>query len=524
MLSRIQPLLDILKNVFKARKGRPVALVLLLVLLLANLVSEWPAELPQNPWIVKAGEWLPTPFKGVRQGLFDQYQRHFPRQPESQPVTIVAIDESSLASIGQWPWPRNKLAALIDAINARKPLAIGLDIYMPEADQTSPDKVAANLAPAYAALATELKAIPTHDTQLAASLHAAPTILGAAAFDQAAYTTSTDLGATPVQVLSGNPLQYAKHFDNVLASLPELQSAAHGEAMLSVALEQGVVRRIPLVLGLGPKLVPGLAMEMLRVATGSATVDVRAGKTGIESVAVADAVVPTQTAGEIWLHFAPFAKTRDRYVSAKSVLDGSVDPARLENKLVLIGLTGAGLNDMRTTALGELVPGIEIQAQVIESIFDNHLLLRPPWLKWFESGLILVMGSLMIWYVPNANSRLAVLLRHVPKAKEMLGLLCNLLLLSSGFLVFSRYGYLLDAGSVFVVLSVVLGSLVSSALVEIEQKRKDEEAVAQSKREADAFLAGQRSSIRPESATFRTTVGKAKRPRLGRASIKRRSM
>ncbi len=71
---------------------------------------------------------LPDSFKTARQLLFDQYQRHFPRIPAAQPVTIVEIDEETLASVGQWPWPRNRLADLIDAIAAQKPLAIGLDI------------------------------------------------------------------------------------------------------------------------------------------------------------------------------------------------------------------------------------------------------------------------------------------------------------------------------------------------------------------------------------------------------------
>lgn len=205
---------------------------------------------------------LPDSFKTARQLLFDQYQRRFPRVPIAQPVTIVEIDDETLSAVGQWRWPRNRLAGLGGAIAALKPLAIGLDIYMPEPDQTSPDKVAGNLPKSAAALAAGLRALPSHEAILARSLRAAPTILGAAALDHATFTTRTDLQRAPILVHGVDPLGSVRRFGYVLASLPELQSAAHGQALLSVALEQGVVRHILLIVGLGDKLVPSLPMEM----------------------------------------------------------------------------------------------------------------------------------------------------------------------------------------------------------------------------------------------------------------------
>src|SRR6202000_2296051 len=138
------------------------------------------------------------------------------------------------------------------------------------------------------------------------------------------------------------------------------------------------VRRIPLIMGLGNKLVPGLPIEMLRVATRSPMVEVFSGaSSGVSAVGVADVQVPTQPDGEIWLHFASIHSTQNRYVSARDVLEGKVDPDRIHNKLVLVGLTGTGLPDVRATPLGEQVPGIEIQAQIIETIFDGRFLQRP---------------------------------------------------------------------------------------------------------------------------------------------------
>ena len=464
-----------IRNLLRAVQGRPVALVVLFGLSLLNLCSEWPSDIPRPAFVDTLDEALPDSFKTTRQILFDQYERHFPRIPTAQPVTIVEIDEETLATVGQWPWPRNRLASLIDAIAALKPLAIGLDIYMPEPDQTSPDKVAGNLPKAAAALAAGLRALPSHEAILARSLRAAPTILGAAPLDHAAFATSTDLLSAPILVHGTDPLGHVQRFDYVLASLPELQAAAHGQAMLSVALEQGVVRHIPLVMGLGEKLVPSLPMEMLRLATGSSAIDVYADASGVQAVGVADVQVPTQPGGDIWLHFASLRSTLNRYVSARDILQGTVDPERFRNKLVLVGLTGTGVTDMRTTALGELVPGIEIQAQVIETIFEGRFLRRPIWLKWAESAFIMIFGLLIIWYVPRTQSRFAVFLRAVPKGSTVLGIFLHLLNLLCCFFIFMRFGLLVDAASIFIILSAVMGCFFAPALLHAGARGRTEE-------------------------------------------------
>ncbi|WP_258194496.1 CHASE2 domain-containing protein [Paraburkholderia sp. BL18I3N2] len=472
-----------IRRLLRRAQGRPVALALLFGLSLLNLTSEWPSDIPRPAFVDALDAALPDSFKTARQILFNQYQRHYPRVPTAQPVTIVEIDEETLANVGQWPWPRDRLAALVDAIDALKPLAIGLDIYMPEPDQTSPDKIAAALPKSAATLAAGLRALPSHEAILARSLRAAPTILGAAPLDHAGLGARTDMRSAPILVHGADPLDSVQRFDYVLASLPELQAAAHGQAMLSVALEQGVVRHIPLIMGLREKLVPSLPMEMLRLATGSSAIDVFADTSGVQAVGVADVQVPTQPGGDIWLHFASIRSTLSRYVSARDVLQGSVDPARIRNKLVLVGLTGAGVTDMRTTALGELVPGIEIQAQVIETIVEERFLRRPIWLKWAESAFIMTFGLLIIWYVPQRQSRFAVFMRTVPKGSTVLGLLLHLLNVLCCFLIFIRFGLLVDAASIFIILSAVMGCFLTPALLHADEPGRRENAPAQRREE-----------------------------------------
>jgi adenylate cyclase len=220
-------------------------------------------------------------------------------------------------------------------------------------------------------------------------------------------------------------------------------------------------------------------MEMFRLATGSSAIDVFADSSGVQAVGVADVLVPTQPGGDIWLHFASIRSTLGRYVSARDILQRKVDPERIRNKLVLIGLTGAGVTDMRTTALGELVPGIEIQAQVIETIFEGRFLRRPTWLKWAESAFIMAFGLLIIWYVPRKDSRFAGFIRAVPKGTAVVGLLLHLLNLLCCYYIFIRFGLLVDAAAIFIILSAVMGCFFSPALLHAQEQARAEAIQAQ---------------------------------------------
>lgn len=174
-----------------SEKGRPLAALVLLSSCLLMLLADWPSWWSPLPRPVSAAaNWLAGSYSNGRHFLFDRYQRESPREVSSQPVTIVAIDEKSLATLGQWPWPRHRLAALIDAIGQHGPAAIGLDIYMPEVDQTSPNEVARTLRDGHPELAAQLMALPGNDEVLARALRRTPSVLGAAGFDFKTFTTS----------------------------------------------------------------------------------------------------------------------------------------------------------------------------------------------------------------------------------------------------------------------------------------------------------------------------------------------
>ena len=484
-------------RVFLYRRGRLAALLVLVLFAALMLAGAQRAPRPQAvPGIDAVLSVLGLPAAGVRQLLFDGYQRAFPRQRQAQTVAVVGIDENSLKAIGQWPWPRSQLADLIDAIARYQPAAIGLDIYMPEADQTSPEQVARRLGPDQAALADALRLLPPHDARLAQALHAAPTVLAAAGFNFATYSTTSGLQITPMRLHGDDAVSYLDRFPQVLASLPQLQLAAHGQALVSVR-DDAVIRRIPLASAVGQVPVPSLAMEMLRVATDSSAIELFADRHGVRELRVADLTVATQAGGDVWLHFAPEAQgAQSRNISAVELLAGRVSGDALQSKLVLIGLTGSGLNDRRVTPLGESVAGIEIQAQLLESLLDGRMLLRPWWMPQLELALLLGLGLLMVWWVPPALARTDANGVRLPRRVGGWVVLVCAALVVGGFWLFRSQGWLFDGAGMSLAFAGVLASLVSSSTLEVQRDNRRLAAAEYALRVQAARLAGEMEAAR----------------------------
>src|SRR6202040_3666806 len=70
----------------------------------------------------------PAPVEELRVRTFDTFQRIDPRAKTARPVTIVDIDEKSLAKLGQWPWPRTRIADMIANLSRLGAVAIAFDI------------------------------------------------------------------------------------------------------------------------------------------------------------------------------------------------------------------------------------------------------------------------------------------------------------------------------------------------------------------------------------------------------------
>jgi adenylate cyclase len=418
----------------------------------------------------------------LRNAWFDAYQRILPRSRAAQPATIVAIDEKSLAQLGQWPWPRTLVARLVDSIGKHQPLALGVDIIFAEADRLSPGALAQHNPHIGSALALQLKRLLSNDEALASTIRRLPVVLGVAGLDQPGQ------GALPHAAalirMRGDPLPYLWRFHSALTSLKVIDEAATSRAILSADVHDRVVRRVPLVVAVGGTLMPSLAVETLRVGVGVKEISVRTGTRGIESIGIGDVVIPTDPDGQVWVRFSPH--NLDRFVSAADVLSGNFDRDKIEGKLVFLGVTGLGLIDQQATPLGERIPGIEVHAQLLENIFDGNVIQQPRWMRWLQVVLFAVFGALLVFVVPvTAPARSSLL---------MLAITGGLLLLGMG--LFRHAALLFDAITPIVGLNVLFGGLLRSTLNEADRQRQHLKRQLDVEREAAARMAGELEAAR----------------------------
>ena len=414
---------------------------------------------------------------------FDTYQRISPRQLQSQPAMVVEIDETSLARKGQWPWPRTQLAALIERISAAGPAAIGLDLIFPEPDRYSPDRMVNALPDIPSDLIIRLSKLPNSDTVFARSLKQAPTVLGLAGMDIEPLGGSRSGQTTPA-LFSGKIPDMLRGYPYGLRSIPELDKAASGHAILSAELEAGVVRRVPLVASAQRQVFPALSIELLRVASGEPGFRIRTGSHGVVSVGVGDMEVPTEPDGRFWVYFSPH--NSDRFVSAADVLDGKTDPNLLKNKLVLVGVTGVGMLDAQATPIGQRMPGIEIHAQVLENIFDNQFLRRPYWTSWAEACLFAILGVAAIFaaftWPPRRAVPVFLLLLFIPPV--------------IGFAIYHWALLLVDGVTPSFGLVILFSASLAVALTKANTQRRELERKLQTEREDAARLAGEMDAAR----------------------------
>lgn len=379
--------------------------------------------------------WDPAPVEIIRHKAFDLYQRIQPRAPSAERVAIVDIDEESLKALGQWPWPRTIVADLVSRLSERGVMVIGFDILFPEEDRTSPVFAARSIRGLDEQTREALRRLPDNDSILAEAIGSARVVLG-----QSGYrTVAVDDAARPqpqtgLAVVGENPAPILVSFPDLLRNLPILEAAASGRGLLSVKQEDdGIIRRIPMIATANGVVVPALSLDMVRVAQGASSILVRSDRSGVQAVGVQAIRVPTDWRGRAWLHFAPHDP--GRYIPAIRVLNNEVPRERLSGKFILIGTSATGLFDLKSTPLDAAIPGVELHAQLIESILTGALLERPFWATALEFIAASVLSLILIAFGPVLRAATLLVLGGIIAAAA----------LALSWVLFSSFGILVDA-------------------------------------------------------------------------------
>src|SRR2546422_2656319 len=349
-------------------------------------------------------------------------------RPPSPAVVMAAIDEKSLDMEGRWPWPRSKIAALVDTLSRHGARVIGFDIAFSEPDETSQVALIDQLARRVDALAirdrrlaafiSESRRHADNDRALANAIKSSSSAvvlgyffhmseatleyrlepseidrrlkrLAASKYPLIAYQ-APDTGALPF-IRAYAPESNLDVFSDVAASSGYFSLRSDPD---------GVLRWMPLVIQAGEDLFPPLGLLCAWHYLGKPRLPVKVGRHGVDGIQMGDRFIPTDEGGQLLINYLGPPKTFPQ-VSVTDILRGKVPRGAFKDRIVLVGATALGTYDLRNTPFSPVYPGIEVHASVIDSILTQSFMARPEWSKLFDLLAIVTLGALVGTALPR---------------------------------------------------------------------------------------------------------------------------
>jgi adenylate cyclase len=364
----------------------------------------------------------PTFLQSVKLRYFDELITS--KQPVvSQTVNIVNIDDETIRQKGQFPFPRDKYAELIDSIYARNASLVVFNVMMSEPDRFGKDNV----------LATVM------NTQQNVVL---PQV-----------ATTEKLNTKPfrpgVSVIGGSAENTGVRYESIQPNIQIFNKVAGGVGVVNTLPEiDGVTRRIPMVINSSGELYPSISLEILRVASGDPSFQVKVSDVGIEAVRIPKfGKITTDELGRIWVDW-----------SSKPNQYSAVDlPKDFGGSIVIVGLTAKGLNNPVATSSGAVYPH-QLQAAVLDTIISGKNISRPAWSDVAELSITLSLCLITLFLARYTHGYISIII---------IGLLAYF----GSHELFNRYGYLLDVTfPLFTILLTFTHGYVVKFLSELHQK------------------------------------------------------
>jgi adenylate cyclase len=307
----------------------------------------------------------PSFVESVRLRYFDTLVTSKPAEVTG--VHVVNIDEKALERYGQFPFSRDVYAGIIRDLYSRNAGLVVFNVLTPDRDRMGRD----------AAYVAALQKYPT----------VLPSIGSTATRNQPRTPGSAVIGPFGLDAFVTYP--------GIIANIAAVESAAAGVGIVNTLPEiDGVVRRMPMVVAVNGKLYPSLAMEVMRVAAGDSTFQVKINELGVEKMRIPQfGPVATDSLSRIWIDWS---LTPERHSLTNL-------PKDFDGEIVIVGVSAQGLNNPVATSLGEMLPQ-DLQAAVISTVIANKIrpaITRPDWADGAEilalAGLGIVLLFLTRW-------------------------------------------------------------------------------------------------------------------------------
>jgi len=333
-------------------------------------------------------------------------------QTFSEDIVIVEIDEATLDAKGQYPFSRSHYAFLIEKLREAGAGVIVFPILFSEKDREDGDWVFKD----YLTAGTVIAQLGTNDIN----------------------KNGVPRGVAKI----GDPLPYLFEWGGMLGPIPELGQSANGVGVVNTAPEiDGVVRRVPLLMRIGEDVYPSIAIEVIRVAVGDPSYQVKAGDAGIQAMRVPGfATIETDANARIWLR-------HDKVYHTMSMMDveNNLNDLLLFGKTVIVSPTAAGISNIIATPRGEQYSHY-ITASTLQTVLSGEQITRVDYLPLLELIASILVGIIII-----------LLARFTPYWVIGVGLIVMYISLwhAASYFFFGKYSMLVDVSWAIITLTIV---------------------------------------------------------------------
>ncbi len=326
---------------------------------------------------------------------YDFYQKVFVKG-DVKNITIIDIDEESIAKIGQFPWRRDIYSKILSNLNVYNPAAIAFDMVFSEQDRQNPQDLLSQLQKEYDEF-DNVSVLNTNEI-FKESLKNSKAVLAIIGDSQ---DTSVQNNSKPkLRIISKgkNPKDYLFKFKNKITSLEDINNSASGIGSISLLPGiDGIIRSVPLLLNIDGSIWPSLSLESVRISNDQKNLLIQTDDTGIKVIKTRKNNIPADKNAKINIKFKNFNK--ENYISAIDIIDKNFDKKRIENNIILIGSSAQALFDIVKISNGKTVPGVEVHAHAIDNILNNDTIIKGLSTLIIEN-IILLLALVFLIFVP----------------------------------------------------------------------------------------------------------------------------
>ena len=330
--------------------------------------------------------------KKVENISYDAYQSFFIEKSTFEDVVIIDIDEKSIGEIGQFPWRRDIFADLIQKLNQYGVSVITFDVFFSEEDKQNPKKILEEFN-------INNDTVIDSDEKLLESIQLSNVVLPVLG-DISMYNKNNSSKPKTNIISKGKDVSnYTYSFKNKITSLEKFNNAAKGVGTISyLDSPDAVLRSVPIFLKIADDIWPALSLETLRVLHGHKSILINSDETGINLIKTRKYQIKPNPNAIVHINYKKF--NRENYIPAVDVLNLKINENKLKNKIAIIGSSAQGLFDFVKIPNGNVIPGVETHAHLIENIVNNDFIIKNIYTTIAEN-LLLIISLILALIIPN---------------------------------------------------------------------------------------------------------------------------